>query len=234
MTPQSGRLIEETFQPAINATTAARNRSRIPDGEISNKHPPNAVDRSFHQFPNQSSVPSSADRVPFPRGAGRRVPNPANQRVVFGATGSHQVRRASKAAGRAGVCVAQKNETLTRSFSGREPPQRKRLCWQRAPGGAGERKSEEREGKSRCTCARMSERVKANAGNRGEQRQRQAGAGCVTVRRNGGWRRRAGEGRRPGGKNGRSAKKTGEGANHAPANPFSGAARVHLIASLSN
>lgn len=32
----------------------------------------------------------------------------------------------------------------------------------------------------------------------------------------------------------RSAEKKGEGANHAPANPFSGAARVHLIASLSN
>lgn len=31
-----------------------------------------------------------------------------------------------------------------------------------------------------------------------------------------------------------AGKKGGEGANHAPANPFSGAARVHLIASLSN
>lgn len=54
----------------------------------------------------------------------------------------------------------------------------------------------------------MSERVKTNGGGGGRGRRR--------------W-----EGRE-------ARKKKGEGANHAPANPFSGAARVHLIASLSN
>lgn len=60
----------------------------------------------------------------------------------------------------------------------------------------------------------MSERVKTNGGGGGEGTDRGTG-------------RRRWEGRE-------ARKKKGEGANHAPANPFSGAARVHLIASLSN
>lgn len=68
----------------------------------------------------------------------------------------------------------------------------------------------------------MSERVKTNGGG--------GGGGCREEGKARG-REKGGEGDKGGE---RSAEKKGEGANHAPANPFSGAARVHLIASLSN